>query len=66
MYKRQVGASVVNALSRKLTVEVAVGGMLYRQEYASEYDDAQKKVIAGKPVTDLMELGRTRRKGRCV
>ena len=50
-----VGASVVNALSRKLTVEVAVGGMLYRQEYASEYDDAQKKVIAGKPVTDLME-----------
>ncbi len=58
-----VGASVVNALSRKLTVEVALGGMLYRQEYASEYDDAQKKVIAGKPVTDLMELGRTRRKG---
>ncbi|MDL2224757.1 DNA gyrase subunit B [Eubacteriales bacterium OttesenSCG-928-M02] len=58
-----VGASVVNALSRRLVAEVAVGGVLYRQEYQSIYDEEAKKVIAGKPMTGLEELGRTRRKG---
>ena len=56
-----VGASVVNALSRRLVAEIAHGGKLYRQEYASVEEDG--KIISGKPMTPLLELGRTRRKG---
>lgn len=37
-----VGMSVVNALSKKLIVEISLGGNLYQQEY-----------VLGKPVTEL-------------
>ena len=58
-----VGASVVNALSRWLVVEVASGGSLYRQEFRSEFNEATGKIESGKPATGLENLGRTRRKG---
>ena len=50
-----VGISVVNALSKKLTVEVHRDGKAYQQTY--EY---------GKPVTKLEEIGETKRSGTTV
>jgi len=50
-----VGASVVNALSKWLVVEVYRDGKVYRQEY--EY---------GKPITDLKVVGETKRTGTKV
>jgi DNA gyrase subunit B len=47
-----VGASVVNALSKWLVVEVYRDGKVYRQEY--EY---------GKPITDLKVIGETKKTG---
>ena len=61
-----VGASVVNALSRKLLVEVGNSGMLYRQEYQSVEEGKTGKIIAGKPMTPLENLGRTRKRGTTV
>ncbi len=61
-----VGASVVNALSRRLLVEVGLNGILYRQEYQSVFDENTGKIIAGKPVTELENLGRTRKRGTTV
>ncbi len=61
-----VGASVVNALSRRLLVEVGLDGVLYRQEYQSVLDKKTKNIIAGKPMTPLENLGRTRKKGTTV
>lgn len=52
-----VGASVVNALSRWLEVEVKRDGKLYRQRFESVYDPQLKKVVAGKPVTPLEVIG---------
>ncbi|HHY83564.1 MAG TPA: DNA topoisomerase (ATP-hydrolyzing) subunit B [Clostridiales bacterium] len=59
-----VGASVVNALSRWLEVEVAVDGRLYRQRYESYEKDG--KTYAGRPVTGLEELGPTEKQGTKV
>jgi DNA gyrase subunit B len=47
-----VGASVVNALSKWLVVEVYRDGKVYRQEY--EY---------GKPITELKVIGETSKRG---
>lgn len=52
-----VGASVVNALSSWLEVEVQRDGIIYRQRYESVRTG--KKVQAGKPVTPLEEVGKT-------
>lgn len=52
-----VGASVVNALSRWLEVEVHVDGRKYRQRFESREQDG--KIQAGIPVTRLKELGLT-------
>ena len=57
-----VGASVVNALSRWLIVEVAKDGMIYRQEYQS-VENKDGSITSGKPITPLEQKGRTRRKG---
>ena len=56
-----VGASVVNALSRWLEVEVAIDGQLYRQRYESYMENGRMQV--GKPVTHLEHVGTTDKKG---
>ena len=56
-----VGASVVNALSRWLEVEVSVDGVMYRQRYESYEEDG--KFLVGKPVTGLEKLGPTDMQG---
>ena len=61
-----VGASVVNALSRWLEAEVYRDGQGYRQRYESYWDAAADKMMAGKPITDLVPLGPTRSKGSKV
>ena len=48
-----VGASVVNALSKWLTVDVFLNWTHYRMAFTSEYNPASKKVEAGKPVGPL-------------
>ncbi len=61
-----VGASVVNALSKWLTVDVYLNWTHYRMEFTSEYDPAARKVIAGKTSVPLTALGNTRKKGTLV
>ncbi len=58
-----VGASVVNALSEWLVAEVYVDGKIYRQKYQSIYDSSRKKIIPGKPVTDVEMIGTTKLTG---
>ncbi|MGI6004672.1 MAG: DNA gyrase/topoisomerase IV subunit B [Christensenellales bacterium] len=58
-----VGASVVNALSRRLICEVGVDGKLYRQEFQSIEDKKTGKILGGEPMGALEEIGPSRRKG---
>ena len=60
-----VGASVVNALSEYVEVEVATAGKLYSMRFHS-YADADGKIHSGVPEKPLTELGRTRRQGTKV
>jgi len=58
-----VGASVVNALSEWLVCEVYSDFSLYRQEFASVVDEKTGKIVSGKPMTPLVRVGNTRKKG---
>ncbi len=60
-----VGASVVNALSTEVKVEVATGGKLYEMSFHS-YRDEKGEMHSGVPVKPLEEVGRTRRQGTKV
>lgn len=60
-----VGASVVNALSEYVEVEVATGGKLYSIKFYS-YEDSDGNMHSGIPVAPLAEVGRTRRQGTRV
>lgn len=60
-----VGASVVNALSEYVEVEVATGGKLYSIKFHS-YGDSDGNMHSGIPVAPLAEVGRTRRQGTRV
>lgn len=60
-----VGASVVNALSEYVEVEVATGGKLYGMRFHS-LEDEDGNMHSGIPVAPLAELGRTRRQGTRV
>lgn len=60
-----VGASVVNALSEFVDVEVAVDGMLYEQHFRSDVGE-DDKIHSGRPTGPLTQVGRTRRKGTKV
>lgn len=60
-----VGASVVNALSEYVEVEVATGGKLYSIKFHS-YEDSDGNMHPGIPVAPLAEVGRTRRQGTRV
>ena len=61
-----VGASVVNALSRWLNVEVSTGGGKYRMRFESNYDPKEQKITSGRAVTALERIGATRRHGTRV
>ena len=60
-----VGASVTNALSEWLTVEVHKNGKVYRQEFHSPVS-ANGKILSGVPKGPLSELGKTDRHGSCI
>jgi DNA gyrase subunit B len=61
-----VGASVVNALSAWLMVDVFFDFRHYQMRFESRYDPAQKKIEAGRPTAPLQALGNTRRRGTLV
>ena len=61
-----VGASVVNALSKRVIVEVAQNGSLYRIAFSPQKDEKTGKMIPGKAEGPLENVGRTRRKGTKV
>ena len=60
-----VGASVVNALSRWVTVEVFHENHAYKIEFSSE-ENENGKIVSGKPKYPLTETGRTRKQGTVV
>ena len=60
-----VGASVVNALSEYVIVEVATEGKSYIQRFHS-YTDAEGNTHSGIPEGPLQETGRTRKRGTKV
>ena len=60
-----MGASVVNALSEWLTVEVYHENRAYKMEFASAPDETGK-IVSGKPLYPLRETGRTRKQGTVI
>lgn len=61
-----VGASVVNALSKWLTVDIYRDFSHYAMRFTSQFDEKKGKVIAGKPDAPLAKVGNTRKKGTLV
>ncbi|MDR0397470.1 MAG: type IIA DNA topoisomerase subunit B [Oscillospiraceae bacterium] len=61
-----VGASVVNALSQWLTVEIERDGGRFGMRFESGYNPAAQKTEAGKPVEPLRRLGPSRAHGTRV
>ena len=61
-----VGASVVNALSAWLLVDVYRDFRHYRMRFESTYDPLLKKVIAGRPAAPLKAMGNTKLRGTLV
>ncbi len=60
-----VGASVVNALSRWLTVDVYRDFSHWQMKFASEGED-DEHVVAGEVVSPLTRVGNTRKRGTLV
>ena len=61
-----VGASVVNALSEWMVVDVYKDYSHYQQRFESVTDPKSGKIISGKPVAPLQKLGNTRKRGTVV
>ena len=61
-----VGASVVNALSRWMTVDSYRDWGHYRMRFTSEENPATGKIDAGKPDGPLEKVGNTRKRGTLV
>ena len=61
-----VGASVVNALSKWLTVDVFLNWTHYRMSFTSSTDPATGKIHAGVPAGPLETVSNTRKKGTLV
>ena len=61
-----VGASVVNALSEWMVVDVYKDYSHYQQRYESAVDPKTKKIVSGRPVAPLEKLGNTRKRGTHV
>ncbi|MEG1890453.1 MAG: DNA topoisomerase subunit B [Clostridia bacterium] len=58
-----VGASVVNALSKWLTVDVSRDFKHYHMRFESAYDPRQQKIVSGRPTAALQLVGNTRERG---
>ena len=58
-----VGGSVVNALSKWMTVDVFRDFKHYRMRFESRYDDKLGKVVSGRPASALEVVGNTRERG---
>ncbi|WP_097026839.1 DNA gyrase/topoisomerase IV subunit B [Clostridium peptidivorans] len=58
-----VGASVVNALSEWLEVEVKQNGNIYKQRFEYAYDKQSKRKMPGTAVTKLEVVGNTKETG---
>lgn len=54
-----VGASVVNALSEWMNIEVHRDGKIYAQQYESVYVKSKNKILPGRPKAPLQEMGKT-------
>ena len=61
-----VGASVVNALSKWVTVDIFRDWTHYQMRFESRYDEKEKKMLAGVPASGLEKLGNTRKRGTLV
>ena len=61
-----VGASVVNALSEWLTVDVFLGFKHYQISFGSVFDKKQGKVVAGRVTEPLHAISNTRKRGTLV
>ena len=61
-----VGASVVNALSKWMTVDSFRDWTHYQMRFETIWDEKDKKWHAGKPVGGLQKLGNTRKRGTLV
>lgn len=61
-----VGASVVNALSRKMAVDVFVDFSAYHIEFETAYDEQLKKIVAGRVSSPLTRVSGTRKHGTRV
>ncbi len=58
-----VGGSVVNALSKWMTVDVYRDFKHYRMRFESSFDEKKGKFVSGHPVTELQTIGNTRDRG---
>lgn len=58
-----VGASVTNALSEWLTVEVFKNGKIYQQNFHSPVAPNGTKILSGVPIDSLHEIGTTKKHG---
>jgi len=61
-----VGASVVNALSEWMVVDVFQDFSHYQQRFESVEDKKTGKIISGRPVAPLQKIGNTRKHGTTV
>ncbi len=61
-----VGASVVNALSRWLTVDIYRDYSHWQMKFTSEEEDDEGKVKAGIPLMPLTRIGNARKRGSLI
>ncbi len=61
-----VGAAVVNALSKWVTVDIYRDWTHYAMRFETYEDPKEKKLMVGHPVTELQMLGNTRKRGTLV
>lgn len=61
-----VGASVVNALSEWMVVDVYQNYAHYQQRFESNADPKTGKIVSGHPVAPLAKIGNTRKRGTAV
>ena len=61
-----VGASVVNALSKWVSIDVYLNFKHYHMRFESGWDPEQKKVVAGRATGPLETVGNTRQRGTLV